>query len=77
MQIKIPLRLARWADSFADILNVVLIRRGRLTVRVVDVAVGIIGTVSTVWWYAASGWWGALESVLMFALAMMMAVWFF
>jgi hypothetical protein len=77
MQIRIPARLARWADNFADILNVVLYRRKRLVLRVVDVVVGLLATISTVWWYATAGWWGALEGVLMFVLAMMAAVWFF
>jgi hypothetical protein len=73
----VPLRIARAADNFADVLNVVLYRRARLVVRIVDVVVGILGTISAVWWYEASGWWGALEGVLMFVLAMMCAVWFF
>jgi uncharacterized membrane protein YccF (DUF307 family) len=77
MQIKIPHRVARWADDFGDFLNVVLYRRGQLVVRIVDVLVGTLGTVSTVWWYLESGWWGALQGVLMFILAMMAAFWFF
>jgi hypothetical protein len=77
MQIRIPHRVVRLLDNFADILNVVLYRRKRLVVRIVDVIVGVIGTISTIWWYEASGWWGALEGVLMFVLAIMIAVWFF
>jgi hypothetical protein len=77
MQIKIPLRIAKAADDFADFLNVVLYRRKRLVIRIVDVMVGSIGITNVIWCYAAGGWWGALQGVLMFVLAMMAAVWFF
>jgi len=77
MQIKIPLRVARWAGRFGDWLNIILFSQSWFTVRVVDVLVGILGTISTAWWYLDYGWIGALQGVLMFVLAMMMAVWFF
>jgi hypothetical protein len=77
MQIKIPLPVVRAADCFGDWLNVILIRRGRLVVRWVDIIVGAIGTINVIWWYEVAGWWGALEGVFMFAFAIMCAVWFF
>jgi hypothetical protein len=77
VRIKIPAPVVRAADSFGDWLNVILIRRGRLIVRIVDVIVAVIGTVSVIWWYETNGWWGALEATLMFVLAMMCALWFF
>jgi hypothetical protein len=77
VQIKIPLPVVRAADCFGDWLNVILIRRGRLVIRYVDIAVGLIGTINAIWWYQVSGWWGALEGVLMFTLAIMIANWFF
>jgi len=77
VQIKIPLRVARWADKFGDWLNVILFRCSRFDVRVVHVLVGLIGTVSTAWWYLDYGWLGVVEGVLMFVLAMMLAEWFF
>lgn len=77
MRIKIPLPVVRAADCFGDWLNVILIRRGRLVVRWVDIIVGAIGTINVIWWYEVAGWWGALEGVLMFVLVTMIVVWFF
>jgi hypothetical protein len=77
VQIRIPSRVVKWADKFGDWLNIALFVRGKFVVRIVDVLVGIIGTISTAWWYLDYGWVGALEGVLMFVLAMMMAMWFF
>lgn len=77
MRIRIPAPVVRAADSFGDFLNIVLTRRRRLVVRVVDVIVAVLGSISVVWMYEVSGWWGALQGVLMFILAMMCAVWFF
>ena len=71
MQIKIPLRVVRLADSFGDWLNVTL------CVRRVNIIVAVIGLANAIWWYSAYGWWGALEAGLMLVLVVMCAVWFF
>jgi hypothetical protein len=77
VRIKIPAPVAKALDSFGDWLNIILLRRGRLVVRVVDVIVGVIGTINVIWWYLLYSWLGALEGILMFVLAMMAAMWLF
>jgi hypothetical protein len=72
MQIKIPLRVIRWADAFADWLNVPL-----WGIRRVYIIVAMLGAAQAVWWYDAYGWWGALEAALMLVLVVMCALWFF
>jgi hypothetical protein len=76
MQIKIPLRVVRWADAFGDWLNIILFSVRQFDIRIVDAIVGTVATISTVWWYLDYGWWGALESVLLFVLGAMISAWF-
>jgi hypothetical protein len=51
-------------------------RRGRFTVRRIDVVLIVAGVVCTTYYGLVAGWRGALTGLLVYLLVLMFALWF-
>jgi hypothetical protein len=74
MQIKIPILLVRRWDATNEFLNMPLLCRGRLELRIVDVLLFLGFVLCAVFYGVLFGWQGAIMGSVMYAVVTALAL---
>jgi glucose-6-phosphate-specific signal transduction histidine kinase len=77
MQIPIPRSIVRAWDKFIDTINVPIKQYRYYELRRLDIFIVIFFFVCIMWYYATSGWMGALQGGALYLSLVALSLWLF